>query len=268
MKNLKKLSKIILLFAILIACKKAVDTVPIVKSDAFTGCRISQIESGSIPFINTYNPNGFLISSIVKYSFSEVTYKYSYENGLIIGLIGSDKNEEKYEYKNGALSKIFIVNTIPGLSQFKGYFIDIDTDNNKRIVKMTDSNGLQNEITRDASGNIMTIIQTNNTDKRVNYKIELSGYDGKKTIYDLLKGFPFDFTSSYEFYMTQGVLLSVGGTGGNATKIKIWDGQNQISDVDIKYEYSPTGYPTLINQIENMHFLPNRILKIGYQDCK
>ncbi|WP_461048796.1 hypothetical protein [Spirosoma arcticum] len=243
-------SALLLLIVALNGCKKpetaapVTPTVPGTTFVPFAGCRLTMAErSGSEPIRRgyTYTADGFIVNTLLTYLDSRggtYTGVFSYSSGLAASHSGSDGTVEEYAYTNGALSKITIAKTPE--TAYVGYQIDVTTDASKRITRLVDSQGYQTDLTRDANGNITGLTKTKIADKSVVFQMQLSDYDGKKSIHQLYKGWPFDFLVYYGDYMTEGALLN-DGAGGNPRKVR-----TLTDDLEYNYTYSTDGYPTSV----------------------
>ena len=138
------------------------------------------------------------------------------------------------------MSQISIVDK-DASANFKNYKISIEADANNRIIKMTDTNGLQSDLKRDDKGNLIEVVTTRLKDKKVIQRLVRAGFDGKKTYFDLLKGRQFDCRLFYENYMFTPNFI-IGGSG-NPLNIKIYDENNILTfDADYAYTYNADGY--------------------------
>lgn len=173
------------------------------------------------------------------YSIGRTTTNYTYSSGLLTGAtISGQTHEEKYDYTNGMLSKITMVKTTN--SSDAGYMIMVETDANKRIVKLTDSRGVQSVFKRDAKGNLVQ--QDRIKDGALLSRIVWSDSDEKKTIEELYKGWQFDIINDYRIYMTEKVFTT--GASGNPRKEIFYNAQNvAITEITHGYTYSAEGYP-------------------------
>ncbi len=188
------------------------------------------------------------------------TTGFLYENSLLIQL--SQPNSgllEKYEYKNGVLSKIIIVSTEQ--KNYIGYTIDIETDANKKIIKMTDSKGYQSDIKRDGKGNLLELKTIRITDKKEIFRLVNSDFDNKKSISELFKGWQFDVRQYYGDYMAM-PFFSVGGSG-NPIKTQTYNEGLLGTDLEYTFNYTADGYPTrmeILNKVTNKKTVYNYTL--------
>ncbi len=266
-------------FFVILSCKKTEDmptpTPTPVPTPSFSGCRISQYSQDLIgdPVANfetvkfNYDKDGFI-------SYTESTYKrntvevgsqqirMTYKDGLLVKYTDSGQSHiEMYDYLNGLLNTIKIpTSNTPDLVNFE---IKLTTDANKRIIKMEDNRGEITTIKRDTKGNITEIKKTDGTDE--NFRMEISAYDNKKSIYELMKGFQFDFFTSASTYMEK-PLFSVGASG-NPLKAKVFRKGILKEDLEFAYEYTAEGYPT---KIVSTNILFNKVITqtIDYEGCK
>lgn len=223
----------------------------------YTGCRLAMMAQ---PVINPtvvdqvnykfeYNAEGNIISAAVQnrpIDRNQLPYvsttTFSYINGQIYRLaIGNNDHVEAYEYAQGALSRISIPFT--ATPNFTNYYILMTADSSKRIVKMVDKTGYVTDITRDGQGNILEIKKADPS-KKIVYLMQFTGYDNKKSKYELLRGISFDIFQDVEDYMER-PLFSV-GAGGNPLKAKIYRDNVLAADLEYQYEYTTRGYPTRI----------------------
>ncbi len=244
MNTLKLILYLLLLFSLVSTCTKTdvATPAPVVTTKPFTGCRISEDKtdvSRRYRTVYSYNDDGTIDGMNVTNldNLRETnSIKFFYKDGLLTSVLDDGGTFEQYDYTNGALSKITITKTPE--TAYVGYQILVETDATKRITAMTDSKGFRSELTRDANGNVISLIKTRTADKEIVFQMQLSDFDTKKSIGGLFKGWPFDFAVYYKNYMTDGALL-VAGTSGNARKIRTSTG-----DVEYRYTYSTEGYPT------------------------
>lgn len=254
------------LFALLVgccSCSKQEGTTPVSPISTTTipttnpttlGCRIdTQVQTPdgqSIKFV--YDKDGYISKAeigLVGSSAAPYNNYYSYKDQQLIAITAySNVNlvpvayEEAYEYTNGALSKITIINSP---TEKNHYTITLESDANKRIIKMEDSNGLINVLKRDDKGNLIEVRQTQKKDNVELFRIVRSDFDNKKSFYELLKGWQFDVFTFYGDYMK--VPFFTLGASGNPKKMQVFKNGNLFDDVEYSYEYAPNGYPTKIS---------------------
>jgi hypothetical protein len=270
---MKTSQRIILLMTIgyCLACSKTDTPAPTTPTTTPTpatsmACRIESdlgLETDAENLKFTYDTDGFISGiqlSVTDSRMTPITYICAYRSGLL-STIRSPGFEEIHIYTNGVLSKI----QLPGVGGAATYNIDIETDAQKRIVKMTDTNNLQSVLKRDATGNLIEVIVTNLTDKKVVNRIVQSDFDGKKSIYELYKGWQFDAIQDYTTYM-KAPLFTV-GAGGNPRKVQVYLGTSLVEDWEHTYQYNLDGYPTKrtsLNKSLNRTFTH----EMTYKNCK
>lgn len=266
---------------LIFSCKKTEDTptptitpTPI-PTPSFSGCRIIQYSQDVVndPVANfetvkfNYDKDGFIISAdaIYKRNNTQVgsqAFRMTYKDGFLTQYNDSGQlHIENYEYLNGILSTIKIPTS--NMPDFVNLAIKISTDANKRIIKMEDNRGNISIIKRDAKGNIIEIRETEGTDEV--FRMEITAYDNKKTIYDLMKGFQFDVFVYAGIYMER-PLYSVGASG-NPLKAKVYRKGILKEDLEFSYEYTSEGYPT---KIVSTNLIFNKVITqtIEYAGCK
>ena len=221
-----------------LSCKK--EDIASASTTPSTNCRIQEQYGEKY----VYNADGFITKRTGTYlDANNKTVTYEVEHIYTDGLLTSVKEDgiatEAYSYTNGVLSQIkLLVNNDP---DYKDYKINIETDVNKRIIKMTDTNGLQSDLKRDEKGNLIEVITINVNTKKVISRYVRSNFDGKKTHHELLKGWQFDVRKYYGDYMDQPNFI-IGGSG-NALNIKIYGENNLLTfDADYLYTYTFEGY--------------------------
>lgn len=167
------------------------------------------------------------------------TAQYTYENNRLVKVIDGEV-EEKLEYNtNGALIRLIVVKTPE--SNYINYTLNFETDANQRITKVTDSKGVQTTIKRDSQGNIIETLTTNASTNQELYRVVLSGYDNKKSLYDSFKGWPFSVLGYYADYIKFPLFTT--GAGGNATKRTDYEAGKAITDITYTYTYTTTNFP-------------------------
>ena len=258
MKQMKYYFYFLALF-ILSCTKDSPDPNPVdLNPSLYPGCRLDMMaqpvtNSSVVDQVNykfEYNAEGQIVSAKVlnrtidrnQLPFESIT-TFSYINGRIYRLaIGNNDHVEAYDYTGAALLRISVPRTTT--PDYTGYFIQMTTDTSRRIIKMVDKPGFVTDIIRDNKGNILEIKKTDPISKRVIYSMIITGYDNKKSKYELLRGIPFDIFQDVEEYMER-PLFSV-GAGGNPLKAKIYRDNVLKADLEYLYEYSTGGYPTKI----------------------
>jgi hypothetical protein len=268
-------------FFITISCKKTEDTptpVPTptpIPTPSFSGCRITQISQDVIddPVVNfeivkfNYDKDGFITNTetTLKRNTAQVgfvTWRMTYKDGLLEKYNDSEqKHIEVYEYVNSILSAIKIpTSNTPDLVNLA---IKTSADVSKRIIKMEDNRGGITTIKRDTKENITEIKKIDGTDE--SFRMEITGYDNKKSIYELMKGFQFDTFALADSYMEK-PLFSVGASG-NPLKAKVFRKGILKEDLEFSYEYTSDGYPT---KITSTNILFNKVITqtIEYEGCK
>ncbi len=271
-----------ILFTLIFSCKKTEDTptpTPIVTptpTPSFTGCRITQYSQDVVndPVANfetvkfNYDKDGFInyTESTFKRNNTNVgsqTNRMTYKDGLLVQFNDAEQRHiEVYEYLNGIISTIKIPTS--NAAVFVNLAIKISTDANKKIIKMEDNRGNISTIKRDTKGNIIEVkVMNDGTDE--SFRMEIIGYDNKKTIYELLKGFQFDIFPLVDTY-TEKPLFSVGASG-NPLKAKVYRKGILKEDWEFAYEYTSEGYPT---KIVSTNILFNKVITqtIEYAGCK
>jgi hypothetical protein len=273
---MKKQITIILTLIIIagfMSCKKTDNTPPTPPLEqpplepSFSGCRVDKIGTTKGTDIYNYKSDGTISSisynenCVNAFCNSNLT-DYFYNNGLLVSS-KYKKATEYYEYTNGALSKIKIAD--PDDSNYTDYIITVETDNNKRIVKMKDNKGIQTDIKRDNNGNITETKTVRLSDSTELYRAELSRYDNKKTVFELYKGWSFDYNQYYADYMKNPFFTI--GASGNPLNFKWYRNKILTSDTDFTFDYSTEGYPVReeqLNKITNVKI----VINYTYKNCK
>lgn len=167
------------------------------------------------------------------------TAQYTYENSRLVKVVDGEV-EEKLEYNTkGALTRLTVVKTPETV--YVNYTLNFETDTNQRITQITDSKGLQTTIKRDAQGNITeTLTISMNTNQEL-YRIVLSGYDNKKSLYDSFKGWSFSVLGYYADYIKFPLFTT--GAGGSATKRTDYEAGKALSEITYTYTYTSAGFP-------------------------
>jgi YD repeat-containing protein len=167
------------------------------------------------------------------------TIQYTYENNRLVKVVDGDV-EEKLEYNSkGALTRLTVVKT--NESAYVNYTLNFETDANQRITKVTDSKGVQTTVKRDPQGNITETLTTNTSTNQELYRVVLSGYDNKKSIYDGFKGWSFSILGYYANYIKFPFFTT--GAGGNAGKRTDYEEGKAITEITYTYTYNTTGFP-------------------------
>ena len=167
------------------------------------------------------------------------TPKYTYENNRLVKVTDGDV-EEKWEYNaNGFLSRLTVVKTPE--TAYLNYTLNFETDTNGRITKVTDSKGVQTTVKRDAQGNITETLTVNTSTNEEIYRIVLSGYDNKKSLYDSFKGWSFSVLGYYAEYIKFPLFTT--NAGGNATKRTEHEAGKAVTETSYTYTYTSTGFP-------------------------
>ena len=167
------------------------------------------------------------------------TIQYTYENSRLVKVVDADV-EEKVEYNSkGALTRLTVVKT--NESAYVNYTLNFETDDNLRITKITDSKGVQTTIKRDSQGNITETLTVNASTNRELYRIVLSGYDNKKSLYDSFKGWSVNVLEYYADYIKFPLFTT--SAGGNAGKRTEYEAGKAITEITYTYTYNTTGFP-------------------------
>lgn len=170
---------------------------------------------------------------------SVATAQYTYENNRLVKVVDGEV-EEKLEYNTqGALTRLTVVKTPE--SAYVNYTLNFETDANQRIVKVTDSKGIQTTIKRDTQGNVTETLTTDTRTNQELYRIVLSGYDNKKSLYDSFKGWSFSVLGYYADYIKFPLFTT--GAGGNATKRTDYEAGKAITEITYTYTYNTTNFP-------------------------
>ncbi len=257
----------LILVLVFLACSKQETSTTITPTPTpitVTECRIIGSRQAGASFTYTFNKDGYLESSNGSSLGGNNSTTFKYENGLLVGIV-SEPIVEKYEYNNGVLKKITVVET--NEKKYFNYQIDIETDANKRIIKMTDSFGMSNEIKRDSKGNITEIKVLNMKDNTEKYKLVITEYDSQKSRLLLYKGWQFDVEQYYADYMNaEKSLHNIFGGSNNPIKIQKFIDNKLSAEWTYSYEYNNVGYPTFINN--NGDKTPFALRYFSYNDCK
>ncbi|TAE37341.1 MAG: hypothetical protein EAZ70_09075 [Runella slithyformis] len=167
------------------------------------------------------------------------TIKYTYENGLLVKLVDADV-EEKLEYNSsGILTRLVITKTND--AAFVNYTLNYEMDAEKRVVKVTDSKGLQTTIKRDAQGNIVETVTVNISTGKEMHKVVLSDYDNKKSLNDSFKSWQISVLGYYGDYI-KFPLFTKGASGNFKKRIDYIDGKPS-TEVTFTYTYNTNGFP-------------------------
>jgi len=165
--------------------------------------------------------------------------QYTYENSRLVKVVDGDV-EEKLEYNaQGVLTRLTVVKTSE--PAYVNYTLNFETDANQRITKVTDSKGVQTTIKRDTQGNITETLTINSSTNQELYRIVLSDYDNKKSVYDAFKGWPFSVLGYYADYVKFPLFTT--GAGGNAGKRTDYEAGKAITEITYTYTYNTTGFP-------------------------
>lgn len=167
------------------------------------------------------------------------TARYTYENNRLVKVVDGAV-EETLEYApNGALTRLTVDKTIE--PAYVNYTLSFETDANLRITKVTDSMGKQTTIKRDAKGNITETVTTNIQTGQELHRIELSGYDNRKSVYDSFKGWSFSVLNYYADYIKFPLFTT--GASGNAGKRIDYVAGKSFSETTYTYTYNENGFP-------------------------
>jgi hypothetical protein len=248
------------------SCKKK-ETPITPEEPSFSGCRVDKIQLDKITDSYTYNADG----TISNVSFSENcvnafcssgSTNFFYENGLLVSL-KTKKATESYEYTNGSLSKIIVAD--PDNAGYTNYIITLESDDNKRILKMKDNKGIQTDIKRDNNGNITETKTIRLSDSTELFRAELSRYDNKKTVYELYKGWKYDVNQYYVDYIKSPFFIT--GASGNPLNFKWYKNKILTTDTDYVFEYSTDGYPVREEQLNKVTNVKT-VINYTYKNCK
>ncbi|WP_428666630.1 hypothetical protein [Runella sp.] len=167
------------------------------------------------------------------------TARYTYENGRLVKVVDGAV-EEVLEYSpGGALTRLTVAKTVE--PAYVNYTLNFETDANQRITKVMDSMGKQTTIKRDAQGNITETLTVDTKTGQELYRIELSGYDNRKSVYDSFKGWSFSVLSYYADYVKFPLFTT--GAGGNAVKRIDYVAGKAFSETTYTYTYTSNGFP-------------------------
>lgn len=193
--------------------------------------------------------------------------KYTYENNRLVKVVDGDV-EEKLEYNSsGALIRLTVVKTDE--PAYVNYSLNFEIDANQRIMKVTDSKGVQTTLKRDSQGNITETRTINVSTNQELYRIELSGYDNKKSVYDAFKGWPFSVLGYYAEYIKFPLFTT--GAGGNATKRVEYEAGKAFSETTYTYTYAANGFPLMEQSLTKFldgSGIGTNSRTFTYTDCK
>ncbi|MES2795985.1 MAG: hypothetical protein V4683_08470 [Bacteroidota bacterium] len=272
------ISVFLLSMILVVACKKSeIDANPnpqVTIPKTFNGCRILQettTETGIPNLILTYlysfNDDGYITQINTKTSNSTTNFmqsfpsvNLSYKDGILVSL-ETTGYKEQYEYTDEALTRISV--PIDANLKYLNYEIKIDNDANKRIIKMTDKNNIS-DIKRDVNGNIIEVKLTNISTKEEVERLELSDYDGKKSLSSLFKGWRFYVKNDVDRYMVNPFFSA--GLSGNPRQIKQYIGGKLETTYMLTYEYSKNDFPIKLN-ITNQNTQKTETLNYSLAGC-
>ncbi len=240
---MKKAILILSLFAF-ISCKKNIEPTPVPTPTCNIGSETGVNNAYKLEY--TYSADGLpqSLNVSVKDNGSGqlkpvATARYTYENNRLVKVVDGEV-EEKLEYDaKGALVRLTVVKT--NEVAYQNYTLNFETDANQRITKLTDSKGIQTVIKRDSQGNITETLTTDTRTNQEVYRVVLSGYDNKKSVYDSFKGWSFSVLGYYADYIKFPLFTTA--ASGNPTKRTEYDSGKAITEITYTYTYTTTGFP-------------------------
>lgn len=195
------------------------------------------------------------------------TARYTYESSRLVKVVDGAV-EEVLEYTPaGALARLTVTKTVE--PAYVNYTLSFETDANQRITKVTDSMGKQTTVKRDTKGNITETLTTETQTGKELYRLEFSGYDNRKSIYDSFKGWSFSVLTYYADYIKFPLFTT--GAGGNAGKRIEYVAGKVFSETTYTYTYNESGFP-LTEQVFTRFSDGSGVATNGrtftYTDCK
>ncbi len=193
--------------------------------------------------------------------------QYTYENSRLVKVVDGAVEETMEYASNGALIRLTVVKTIE--PAYVNYTLNFETDANQRITKVTDSMGKQTTVKRDTQGNITETLTTDTKTGQEIYRIELSGYDNRKSIYDSFKGWSFSVLSYYADYIKFPFFTT--GAGGNAGKRMDYAAGKALQETTYTYTYNENGFPLTeqsLTRFSDGSGIATSSRTFVYADCK
>lgn len=195
------------------------------------------------------------------------TARYTYENNRLVKVVDGAV-EEVLEYTPaGALNRLTVTKTVE--PAYVNYTLSFETDANQRITKVTDSMGKQTTIKRDTKGNITETLTTETQTGKELYRLELSNYDNRKSVYDSFKGWQLSVLGYYAEYIKFPLFTT--GAGGNAGKRIDYVAGKAFSETTYTYTYNENGFPLteqVFTRFSDGSGVATNSRTFTYVDCK
>lgn len=190
------MKKIILFLTcvVLISCDKEITPTPVTTPTCNISSETGRDNAYRLDYV--YAPNGVPegVNISVKDNATgqlKATGKavYTYVDNRLVKVVDGDVEETIQYNANGSIARLTVAKTPD--ANYVNYVLNFTTDANQRITKVVDSKGMEATITRDVQGNILeTITKDTRTNQEV-FRVVLTGYDNKKTMFDAFKGWQF-----------------------------------------------------------------------------